>query len=349
MVTPEFDEVGEGTNESNGSLPPPTYTHSLTRETIADRTGELLTAAVKVAQDMPRATIGSISDPLDGTNALVVIGEDVEPLSPSLFDAYRTNPVRVKGTARMTQVESFIAAVNRFKNEDSAIFANESRSTPSLLAVIDYHDAVFVAHVDGEDISNPQALAQHGDHKISYAFPLSDEWKGWVGANAKPMGMADFARFLEDRIVDVDSVEPDQLSAELKRFFSATGKSSIAGPSRLMALATGLKINEESVVREVRNLSSGEAQVQFTSEHRDDAGQPIDIPGMFIICIPVFQRSPAVYRIAARLRYRKTAEGILFWYELWRSDAVFDHAFAEACDKVATETGLPLFYGQPEA
>lgn len=349
MTDKDFEDTDVGVSGSAGGAPNFTHSHSLSRETITDRTGELLAAAVKVAQDMPRATIGSIVDPLDGTNALVMIDETVTPLSPALFDAYRANPVRVTGTARMTQVESFIAAVNRFKNDDSAIFANESRSTPHLLAVVDYHDAVMVGHVDGEDIFNPQALAQHCAHKISYAFPLSDEWKAWTYFNGKSMGMADFARFLEDRIVDVDSVEPDQLSAELQRFFAATGKNTIAGPSRLMALATGLKINEESVVREVRNLSSGEAQVQFTSEHKDDAGQPIDIPGMFIICIPVFQRSPAVYRIAARLRYRKTAEGILFWYELWRSDAVFDHAFAEACDKVVTETGLPLFYGQPEA
>ena len=343
MDTPEFAEVGES------PVTLPVHTHSLTRETITDHTGDLLREAVKVAQDLPRVTIGSINDPLDGTPALVAIGETVTALPPSLFDAYRANPVRVKGTARMTQVESFIAAVNRFKNDNSAIFANESRSTPALLAVIDYHDEVLLDHVDGLDISDSEALARHCDHKISYAFPLSDEWKAWTSANAKPMSMVEFARFLEDRIVDVDAVEPDQLSAELQRFFSATGKSSIAGPSRLMALATGLKINEASVVHEVRNLSSGEGQVSFTSEHKDDSGKLVDVPGMFIICIPVFQRSPAVYRIAARLRYRKTSDGLTFWYELWRSDAVFDHAFAEACDKVSGETGLPLFYGQPEA
>jgi hypothetical protein len=106
-------------------------------------------------------------------------------------------------------------------------------------------------------------------------------------------------------------------------------------------------VNERSAVKEAINLSSGEAQVQFAAEHLDDAGQPLRVPGLFLIGIPVFLHGP-LYRIAARLRYRKTPAGLVFFYQLWRADRTFDHAFREACERVRIETELPLLFGRPE-
>ena len=142
--------------------------------------------------------------------------------------------------------------------------------------------------------------------------------------------------------------EEDELSDDLKKFISAGGgEATIATPQRLVELARGLQVHESSAVREVRNLSSGEAQISFTSEHTDGNGEPLRIPGLFLIGIPVFRNGP-IYRIAARLRYRKTPAGVVFWYDLWRTDRVFDHAFSEACERAQVETELPLFFGKPE-
>jgi hypothetical protein len=69
---------------------------------------------------------------------------------------------------------------------------------------------------------------------------------------------------------------------------------------------------------------------------------------MFFISIPVFAKGE-YYRIAARLRYRKTAEGVKFWYDLWRPDLSFDHAFTEAVGKVDAATPATVFFGAPEA
>ena len=55
------------------------------------------------------------------------------------------------------------------------------------------------------------------------------------------------------------------------------------------------------------------------------------------------------WRIAARLRYRKTDEGLVFWYELLRADLTFDTAIKEACERAAAATDLPLFFGAPES
>jgi len=71
------------------------------------------------------------------------------------------------------------------------------------------------------------------------------------------------------------------------------------------------------------------------------------MPGMFVLAIPVFKLG-ALYRIAARLRYRKMSSGLHFWFDLWRPDRSFDHAFREACVRAQVETNLPLFFGKPE-
>ena len=114
-----------------------------------------------------------------------------------------------------------------------------------------------------------------------------------------------------------------------------------------MELSRGLQVYESSAVREVVNLSSGEGQISFQSEHTDQHGVPLKVPGLFLIAIPVFRNGP-LYRIAARLRYRKNA-GLVFWYDLWRIDRTFDHAFDEALGRVRAETALPVMLGKPEA
>ncbi|KKW93887.1 DUF2303 family protein [Sphingobium chungbukense] len=254
------------------------------------------------------------------------------------FDDYRAQPVRRTGTAELTSLDSLIAHALRFKDEDSAIFASDDRKAPALTVVLDYH------RIGAE--SDPR----FGKHKAHFAFPLSDEWKAWTEQNGEALKMVEFAEFLEDRIIDVLYIIPeeDELSDDLQKFINAGGgEATIATPQRLVELARGLQVHESSAVREVRNLSTGEAQISFTSEHTDANGEPLRIPGLFLIGIPVFRNGP-IYRIAARLRYRKTPTGVVFWYDLWRTDRVFDHAFKEACQRAEIETDLPLFFGKPE-
>jgi hypothetical protein len=361
MENPEQTEGPQdtGSHETGGGSGsrdplPPTHSHSSHRDYIADRTGDLLREAVNVAREFPRAETGFVDDPRTGTRALFVLRHgDAVPLPASVFDEYLDRPVRRQGVAYLSRVESFIRHVNRFSDEDSAVFANDSNVQPSLTAVLDYHEAVNIEGTDatdGADESATDPQPRFGRHRAVFQFPLSDEWKGWTGKDGEPMDMASFARFLEDRIVDVEAVDdPAQLGEALRRFITTVpnGKN-IASPSRLMALATGLKVHEASVVSEVRNLSSGEAQITFDAQHTDAAGAPLDLPGLFIINLPVFKGSNVVYRLAARLRYRKQSTGIVFWYDLWRADLVFTDAFNEVCDRVERETGLPLFYGSPE-
>lgn len=300
--------------------------------------GHIIKQAHEAAEEYQKPVYMLVTHPsIKGLVAPVTLDTDgIRAVPKSVFSDYIAHPERRHGIAAMTRLESFIAHVERFKNGQSVVFAKDDREAPGLTAVLDYHDA------------GAEGTPRFGGHRTTFRFPLSEEWKVWVKFNGTKMSMVEFAQFLEERVNDVDYLESiDDLNEDIRRFIGATGLDKIASPSRLIELSKNLQIHEASTVKAVHNPASGEGIIRFESEHTDAAGQPVDVPGLFIICIPVFAHD-GYYRIAARLRYRKTAEGILFWYDLWRTDLVFDHAFDQACERVKAETGLPLLIGAPE-
>lgn len=310
--------------------------------TIAVVGDSLVPAVRKLVEDYAQASVILVTEPKTGVEAPAVIANGgVVPLPTALFEPYRNQPRFRHGTALMLSLDSLIDHINRFKDFGSAVFADDDRARPSITAVLDYHYA-------GEAASNTQRF---GKHRSAFAFPVSDEWTAWNEKNGEVMSMVDFAEFLENRIIDVLYLIPgeDDLPEDVQRLVDTLGgDSTVATPNKLMELARGLQINENAVVQEAVNLASGEGIVRFQSEHTDAHGQPVKVPSLFLIGIPVFRNGP-LYRVAARLRYRKNGGRLNFWFELWRTDRTFDHAFKEAVERVKVETELPVFTGKPEA
>ncbi|MFT3966844.1 MAG: DUF2303 family protein [Sphingobium sp.] len=299
-------------------------------------TGPTIEQIRSLVEKYPEIRLTSITDPVSGVEVPALLGpQGIAPVPASIFSEYLTGPRQRSGTSNFTKIESLIDHVNRFKDASSALFAVDDRASPSITAVLDYHHA------------GAASLARFGKHRSIFAFPLSDEWKAWTKMDGEPMEMGDFAAFLEDRIIDVlHLVEgEDSLPEDLRQFINLCG-GTVATPNKLVELSRGLHVHENSAVTQAINLSTGEAQISFQTEHTDANGVPLKVPGLFLIGIPVFKGGP-IYRIAARLRYRKQA-GLKFFYELWRTDRTFDHAFNEACERVRIETGLPLLFGKPE-
>lgn len=257
------------------------------------------------------------------------------------IDEYRDRPERRGGTAELQDLDSFIRHVSRFADQHSALFARRSLEAPQLLAVLDYHEG-------GE-----RGLPRFGKHRALYKFPLSEEWQAWHGKDGQAMSQADFAAFLEDRIVDVMpspnfGVDGQIAPADAKlKEWAATVAAVFAGASKLMELSRGMRLKADQTVHQAQNLSTGEVEVQFVEEHKGTDGKPLKVPTAFLICIPIFEFGPS-YRIAARLRYRLAQGKIVWFYDLHRPDLSFDHAFREAVNKAAAETNLPLFLGSPE-
>lgn len=280
----------------------------------------------------------------DGNEVLVLPeGKQIHSLR-RFVEENRLTPERRRGTCVVQELGSFIGQTNRFKDADSVLFADRTPAKPSLLAVLDYHRAGAEEAI-GEK-------ARFGQHRIAYPFPLAAEWQAWMQGNGQKMSQGDFAAFLESRITDV---LPPPLAGDLtdERFaglleFARVVQGTWAGPAQLVELSRGLSIRQAAKVKDVRNLASGEVQVQYETEHHDDAGQPLRVPQLFLLGIPVFEAGPA-YRVAARLRYRLNGGTVTWFYELWRPDLSLRHAFDQACDEARIGTGLPLVFGTPES
>lgn len=308
---------------------------------LASGTGEVFEATREFITDHLKPDLIVVEDP-DTFIKVLAIAQDgaLTPLPAAFFDNARDNPRFRRGTAAMTSLDSFIAHVNRFGDNDSAVFADDSKTAPKLTSVLDYHRA------DGDGIGE----FRHGKHRTTFAFPLSEEWKAWNKANGVVMSMGDFATFLEDRLADIAGAG-DSFPEHVERLVEESGGvERIATYASLMELARGLHVYENAQVEEAVNLSSGEGSIRFSVEHetKTRSGGAVKVPKLFFIAIPIFNRG-AFYRIAARLRYRKTVEGVKFWFDLYRADMSFDHAFVEAVEKVDAETPASVFFGAAEA
>lgn len=274
---------------------------------------------------------------------VLLLPEGIRPHSVKpMLDEYRTEPERRKGTARLQDLRSFIAHVCRFKDADSALFAQRNMEQPALTAVLNYHRA-------GDTMAQPR----FGDHRAHYQFPLSEEWQTWMGRNGKVLDQTEFAAFIEDNIDDVlpppdlaNAPLDDAWAQEMGRMLALIGGSA-ADPMRLAELSRGISIRSDDRAEQKIDLASGQKTLVFKSEHVDDQGQAMKVPSLFFLGIPVFDGGVA-YTLAVKLRYRLAGGAVRWAYELHRPDKVFRHAFDQATQQAAAETGLPLFLGTPE-
>lgn len=248
----------------------------------------------------------------------------------SLVDEWREKPARKTGTARTTTLESFIDLSKRHRTEASVLFADTDWKNPSLTTVVDYHPA------EGE--------ADNGKHRVHYQFPLSEEWQAWVGLNGKAMDQATFAEFIEDRIGEIAAPHEDE-----ETYWPQKLGGKVAYPNEMITLSRGLKVFAETRVVNAVTIQSGEGQVSFEEEHRDEKGNKLIVPSIFIIQLPPFFRGEPI-RVPVRLRYRvKPGEGKVIWlYQLYRPDTFITEEVMRAMEKASDDINVPAYQGTPE-
>lgn len=284
-----------------------------------------------------------------GEDGVVALAKGLELHSLKRFvDERRKHPERRKGTAELTKLDSFIEHVKRFRDNQSVIFAKDDRKAPELLAVYDYHEpGLVVVYEDesDEELERREGVPRFGEHRARYKFPLSDEWKAWVGLQDTGLvSQDDFASFLEDHIEDV---LPTDQHSDAVIDWGAANALHLAGPDKLRDLARGLHINVERKVAQISDRRTGEAKIHFEETHAAEGGGPVAIPGGFAIAVSVFKGEDS-YRVPVRLRYRLRGREIQWAVAMHRIDRVFDVAFNESVEKVRGYTGLPVLYGAPE-
>lgn len=265
--------------------------------------------------------------------AMVMVGPPGRQIVPvkQFLDQYLPNPERRQGTARLTSLESFIEHVNRFKDQDSALFA--TIDDPSIQCVFDYHRATAAG------------LPRFGEHRSGYTFPLSDEWRAWLdAASDESLSQEEFAMLLEERIFDV--LDPDAAGPRALELAETLGIK-LASPQRLLEVSRGFSVRAGLSVLQAQTVSSGETIMKFEERHESADGGPLSVPGGFVIGIPVFKLG-APYQLPVRLRYRLRDRKVTWSIDVRRAELVKQDAINEACELVRDETELPLFYGRPE-
>ncbi|MBN9243960.1 MAG: DUF2303 family protein [Mesorhizobium sp.] len=247
----------------------------------------------------------------------------------TLLEETRLMPQRRKGTATADTLESFVNLVNRHKDERSALFGRCIWPDPKLTAVLDYDDA--------------QGEARNRQHRIVYAFPLTDEFKAWVGVNAKPMEQEVFAAFLEEHAAEL-AAPMDGERSEYERLFNEK----MATPSEVVSLSRHLEVFVSARAKQGVRLQTGERTVEFTEEHQNSKGEAVVIPGIFMVSVAAFVDGDAV-RIPARLRYRIAGGDIKWFYQLYRWEFFLREQVERDLGTAAGATELPAFEGAPEA
>lgn len=213
-------------------------------------------------------------------------------------------PLRTRATVDLDEPESFIAYVNRFKDEHSVVFSDlEQRA---FLAVLDYHRA------DG--------APRWGSHRAALRCPTTDDWDTWMEQDRKPMDQIVFAQFIEDHIPN------------------------IAQPSgaELLQLALTLEAKKDVQFRSSTRLEDGQHQFRYEETIEGQAGSQnglIKIPNAFVLGLEPFQGVGA-RRVDARFRYRIQQGGVLkLWFELVRPQEVLEAAFRDVITQIRTGLG----------
>lgn len=275
--------------------------------------------------------------------------EDLTSKHRAVVEALK--PLQRTGKAVLADLDSLISWTNRFKGADTALFG-QIHPAPKLISVIDYHG-------QGAPVVAPEAgdpAANYGRHRAVYEFPVSEEWKRWSAIDGRALDKDVFGEFIEAQASDLLDPTPallgkpgDQIEDWEQRMIDIAAK--IQGRfgqyAAINLLSRELKIHEVGLIEVKTNRDTGEAQVQFLTEHRSPDGSPLTLPNLFMIAIPVFEEG-ALYRLAVRFRYRKAGQDVKFIASIYNPDAALRDAAREAMAHAQAETGVPLMMGRPE-
>lgn len=294
---------------------------------------------------------------------LLVVSDRMQVVDPLPFlDARREYPARAKGTSAHQTLDSLKAHVARTKDGDSVAWLEASATAAKLTVVYNYNCSQDT-HLD-----SIQAQPRHGDHRATYAFPLSDAWKAWQGVSGKPMGQAELAAFLESRVTEIrgpsdagarvleiaralvgdDDTDADTLDGAL---LDERARRIIATPSQLLRLARRISMHVETRAIEERD-AQGNVNIIFRSEATaesttgEEKGR-VSLPQLLVIEVPVVQGG-APYKLPVRLSTKVSGQRCQWTLTVHRTDLALEDAVTDAAADFTAKTGVPVFRGTPE-
>ena len=221
------------------------------------------------------------------------------------LEKFAACPAYVRQTVKAENFKSFSEYFNRFKTDDSLIFA--SRLGHSVCGVIDYH--------------KPRAEAAHGGHIVRYDAPLSLEWQRWTGIDGKLLEQEAFAMFIEENMLDVR--EPS--SADV------------------LELSRDLNIKRKVDFKSVQRLQSGVADFTYVEQDETHSTGKIAMPTLIVLGVPVYFGGDS-WRVTAFLRYRLHDGRLQLGIQIYRREYIEQEAFEALVGMIESLTERPATY-----
>ncbi len=223
------------------------------------------------------------------------------------------HPYRRKGTATMSEVESFIAYVSAHKEPGTAVWADSNAHI--LTARLNGHSPSEISDDDG-------LLAGWGDHKAVFAMRFSPAWTAWTGFDNRQMDQVSFANFLEERI------------------------SEIADPpgADLFEVVRTLRVHVNATWENIINTQHN--GVQFRWSEDVNTGD-VTLPEKLALVLSPFDGGSLV-QLEAKLRFTKPDSNgrVKFHYVLGEETRrILDELFGDICQAVLAGTGVPVYRG----
>lgn len=277
-----------------------------------------------MSSDNNTETIAKLIRASETTPAVLADKRGVEyafiPKGPSLYEMRQLTPeaevrrelVNIRENVSIGNADGLIAYVNRFKTDDTMIFANSEDG--EIVAVIDYHP---VPKNSGQEVITAP-LSGFTDHRATLDLQNSVEWNTWCGVNGKMKDQKAFARFVEENAEDI--VNPT--GADLLEM--------------VLDMNKGATLHVQS---KLRTAGSGDG---ISNISRDVGGS--ELPPRWKLRIPVFFGEPKV-DITAFARDELVEGKILLGFSLSRIEQVREAEIARIASRVAAETGVPMVLG----
>jgi len=257
------------------------------------------------------------------------------------------------GTARLTTLASLIDWTNQFKGDHSRLFLDQH--APSLTAVIDYHQSGAPDDQTLDKAIKGEGLARHCGHRAEYTFPISKAWKRWIGAAGNTMEVVQFGAFIEDNAADlldptpyIHNGEGDAQQWEIEaRKVAQRLKGEFAPVDQMIDLGRTFYVSVDQKMSVKVDRQSQIANLVIQEEHGDEGGNPLKLPRLFLIAIPVFEMGE-LFPIVCTFGYSARG-GVRLNFNLYDAQAALELAITEVADKATKDCDLPLFYGCPES
>lgn len=241
-------------------------------------------------------------------------------------------PRRIKQSPNFIDAGSFVEYVNRFKTDDSLIFANVTETSATMTAVLDYHKP-------------ENARPDYCQHRATFTTLPTPEWAAWLKANRQPMDQVTFATWLEDNL---------NLFVQPK---DSTGKPDKTVPSgaELLELVQTLHGHQNARFNTQVRLQTGAYSVNYEEDvdvKGSVSGGSIELPKLIMGGFAIFQGGDA-FQIPARLKVRVTERKMMLHFEtigvpqLIRDNLIGDEEHPGIVRKIATKTEIMPLLGSP--